>query len=95
MAQCAAGFGLSAPVAFCKHTILAGFSLYSNLGQASGLLFFPTGCGKESGVDLGRVIFSGTADRSGFLSSALGASLAKALTAHSMAKINAYFIFTS
>lgn len=42
-AQGAAGLGLSAPRAFCKQTILPGFSLYSNLGQASGLLFLPTG----------------------------------------------------
>jgi hypothetical protein len=45
---------------------------------------------------LGRVIFSGTADRSGFfLSSALGASLAKALNANSMAKITANFMMSS
>jgi hypothetical protein len=75
---------------------LAGFSVYSNLGQASGLLFFATGWGKESGVDLGRVIFSGTTDRSGaFLSSALGASLASALSANSMAKITANFMMSS
>jgi hypothetical protein len=49
------------------------------------------GCGKDSGVDLGRVIFSGTADLSGFLS-ALGGSLANALNAHSMVKTTINFM---
>jgi hypothetical protein len=44
---------------------------------------------------LGRVIFSGTTERSNFLSSALGASAAVALNANIAAKINAYFISTS
>ncbi|MFY8079348.1 MAG: hypothetical protein ACOVN1_00720, partial [Limnohabitans sp.] len=62
----AAGLGFSGPVAFSKQTILLGFSLYSNLGHALGLLFFSTCFGNESAVGLGRGMRSGTADRSGF-----------------------------
>jgi len=89
----AAGLGFSGPVAFSKQTILPGFSLNSNLGQALGLLFFSTCCGNESAVGLGRVMRSGTADRSGFfLSSALGASAALALNAIRMIPKNTNFI---
>ena len=58
-----------------------------------GLLFFSTCCGNESGVALGRVMRSGTAERSGFfLSSALGASDALALNAIRMTHKNTNFI---
>jgi hypothetical protein len=58
------------------------------------LLFFSTCCGNESAVGLGRVMRSGTADRSGFfLSSALGASAALALNAIRMSPKKTNFIF--
>jgi hypothetical protein len=77
------------------HTILPGFSLYSNLGQAPGLLFFSTGCGKESGLGLGLVMRYGTADLSGaFLSPAFGGSAANAFKAHSMVTIKTIFMST-
>ena len=88
------GLGFSPPAGLIKQTILEFFSLYSYLGHTSSALFFSNGCGNESGVALGRVMRSGTAERSGFfLSSALGASAALALNAIRMIPKNTNFIF--
>ena len=77
MGHLAAGLGFSPPAGLIKQTILESLSLYSYLGQTSSVLFFSNGWGKDSGVDLGRVMRSGTTDLSGaFLSFALGGSLA-------------------
>jgi hypothetical protein len=94
MGHLAAGLGFSPPAGLIKQTILESLSLYSYLGHTSSALFFSNGCGNDSGVALGRVMRSGTADRSGFfLSSALGASAALALNAIRMIPKNTNFIF--
>jgi len=93
MGHLAAGLGFSPPAGLIKQTILEFFSLNSYLGHTSSTLFFSNGCGNDSGVALGRVMRSGTAERSGlFLSSALGGSADLALNANRMIPKNTNFI---